>query len=106
VHPDTRKQLHFLFYFIFYQGLIDLPMVGGRITCSNRCAGSRLDRFLISIEWEEYFLNVCQKRLHWVLSYHYLVILDCGMGRRGQKPLRFENMWLQAEGFVEQVKRW
>jgi hypothetical protein len=41
--------------FISEQGLIDLPMVRGRITWSNRQAGSRLDRFLISTEWEEYF---------------------------------------------------
>ena len=33
--------------------------------------------------------------------YHFLVILECGVGRRGRIPFRFENMWLQAEGFME-----
>jgi hypothetical protein len=92
--------------FIFEQGLINFPMVGGRITWSNRRAGSRLDRFLISTYWEEYFLDVCQKRLPRVLSDHFPVKLECGTGRRGQIPFRFENMLLQAEGFAEQVKRW
>jgi hypothetical protein len=92
--------------FISEQGLIDLPMVGGRITWSNRRAGSRLDRFLISTEWEEHFPEVTQKRMPRALSDHFPVMLACGMGRRGRIPFRFENMWLQAEGFVEQVKSW
>lgn len=28
------------------------------------------------------------------------------MGSRGNRYLKFENMWLQLEGFVEQVKTW
>jgi hypothetical protein len=68
--------------------------------------GSRLDRFLISTEWEESFPEAIQKRLPRALSDHFPVMLVCGMGRRGRTPFRFENMWLQAEGFVEQVKRW
>jgi hypothetical protein len=69
--------------FIFEQGLIDLPMVGGRITWSIRRTGSRLDRSLISTDWEEYFSDVCQKRLPRVLSNHFPVMLECGIGRRG-----------------------
>ena len=34
------------------------------------------------------------------------MMLVCGTGRRGRPPFRFKNIWLQAEGFVEQVKRW
>ena len=34
------------------------------------------------------------------------MVLECGVGRRGRIPFRSKNMWLQAEGFVEQVKRW
>jgi hypothetical protein len=28
------------------------------------------------------------------------------VGRQGRRSFKFENMWLQAEGFVEQVKMW
>lgn len=78
--------------FIFEQGLIDLPMVGERITQSNRRAGSRLDRFLIYTEWEECFPQVCQKRMPRALSDHFPVMLVCGTRRRGRIPLQFENM--------------
>jgi endonuclease/exonuclease/phosphatase family metal-dependent hydrolase len=89
-HPDRRKQWHFA-DFIFEQGLVDLPMIGGRITWSNRRARSRLDRFLISIDWEERFPEVCQKRLPRVLSDHFPVMLACGIGRRGRIPFRFKK---------------
>ena len=47
--------------FNFEQGLIDLPNVGGQITWSNWRAGSRLQIFFISTDWEEWFLEVCKK---------------------------------------------
>jgi hypothetical protein len=34
--------------FIFEQGLMDIPMVGGSFTWSNRCTWSKIDRFLLS----------------------------------------------------------
>jgi hypothetical protein len=34
------------------------------------------------------------------------MMLECGSVRRGRIPFWFENMWLQAKGFVEQVNRW
>jgi hypothetical protein len=49
---------------------------------------------------------VSQRRLPRILSDHYPLLLDCGVGRRGRGSFKFENMWLQAEGFMEQVKRW
>jgi len=47
--------------FIFEQGLMDSPLVGGKFTWSNnkdvQC-WSRIDRFLFSPAWEEQFPNV------------------------------------------------
>jgi hypothetical protein len=83
--------------FIFKQGLI---------TWSNRRAGSKLDRFLVSTDLEEYFPEVCQKRLPRVLLDHFLEEFECGTGKRGRIPFWFENLWLQVERFVEQVERW
>jgi hypothetical protein len=37
---------------------------------------------------------------------HFPLLLDCGVGRQGKGSFKFENMWLQVEGFEEQVKRW
>ncbi len=39
--------------FICEQGLIDIPLVGGRSVWLNCRAWSRIDRFLLSTEWEE-----------------------------------------------------
>jgi hypothetical protein len=92
--------------FIFDQALIDLPLVGGRSTWSNCHSWSRIDRFLLSSDWEEYFSEVSQRRMPRLLSDHYPLLLDCGIERRGRGSFKFENMWLQAEGFEELVKGW
>jgi hypothetical protein len=33
-------------------------------------------------------------------------MLDCGVGCRGSRSFKFENTWLQSEGFVQKVKMW
>jgi hypothetical protein len=35
---------------------------------------------------------------------HFPILLDCGDFHGGSRPLRFENMWLKSEGFVDRVK--
>jgi exonuclease III len=95
--------------FITEMGLLDIPLQGGRFTWSNNRAhmsSSRIDRFLISADWDGHFPKISQKRLPRVLSDHFPVLLDCGFFQGGAKPFRFENMWLKADGFVEKVKGW
>jgi hypothetical protein len=67
---------------------------------------SRIDRFLLSLKWEEHFPDVSQKPLPRILSDHFPLSLDCGAPRGGSWYFKFENMWLTSEGFVEQVKTW
>ena len=33
-------------------------------------------------------------------------MLEAGVVRRGRSAFKFENMWLQAEGFVDRVQQW
>ena len=40
------------------------------------------------------------------ISYHFPILLDGGGLRRGPSLFRFENMWLEDEGFKDQVKNW
>jgi hypothetical protein len=47
-----------------------------------------------------------QRRLHRLCSDHFLILLDCGDFHGGGRPLKFENMWLNSEGFVDMVKQW
>jgi hypothetical protein len=47
--------------FIFDQGLVDIPLVGGNLTWSkdrDLQSWSRIDRFLFSSEWKERFFDV------------------------------------------------
>jgi hypothetical protein len=88
----------------FMQNLVDLPLEGGQFTWSNNQEDqiwSRIDRFLVSPEWEKRFPKVIQKRLPRLLSNHFPLLLDCGAPRGGNNYFKFENMWLKHEGFVE-----
>jgi hypothetical protein len=67
---------------------------------------SRIDRFLISSDWEDFYLKVIQKLMPRPLSDHYPILLEVGSMLRGKIPFRFENMWLKSEGFVDRVHRW
>jgi endonuclease/exonuclease/phosphatase family metal-dependent hydrolase len=54
--------------------LVDLPLEDGQFTWSNNQEDhiwSRIDRFLVSPEWEERFPEVSQKRLTRLLSDHF-----------------------------------
>ena len=95
--------------FISKQSLVDLPLVGGTFTRSNSrevASRSRLDRFLLSTDWEENFLSVFQRHLSRLLSDHFPILLEGGNLHGGKKPFRFENMWLKDEGFLERVSSW
>uniref|UniRef100_A0A2N9FE24 Reverse transcriptase domain-containing protein n=1 Tax=Fagus sylvatica TaxID=28930 RepID=A0A2N9FE24_FAGSY len=95
--------------FIFSLGLMDIPLEGGKFTWSNNYespAMSRIDRFLYSGDWEDRYPTVVQKRPPKLLSDHFPILLESGKFLRGKRPFRFENMWLQAEGFGEMVRGW
>ncbi len=95
--------------FIFSLGLMDIPLEGGRYTWSNNrenAAMSHIDWFLYTGEWEDRYPTVVQRRLPRLLSDHFPIMLESGEFLKGNRPFRFENMWLQAEGFGEMVKGW
>jgi len=39
-------------------------------------------------------------------SGHFPILLVCGGILRGKRPFKFENMWLQEDGFMERVRLW
>ena len=88
-------------------GLRDLPLQGGRFTWSggrNGRSKSRLDRFLVSSDWESQFSNVAQRSLPRPISDHFPILLDSDGIRSGPSPFRFELMWLKFRGFRELLK--
>lgn len=61
------------FEFINENELIDLPLLGGKFTWSNnqeRVAMSRIDRFLLSKEWDEHFVGAISTALPKLISDH------------------------------------
>ncbi|KAG6633254.1 hypothetical protein CIPAW_12G035100 [Carya illinoinensis] len=60
---------------IFDLGLVDLPLMGGAFTWSNNQPWSKLDRFLVSPEWESHYSEVCQKRLPRLSFDHFPILL-------------------------------
>jgi hypothetical protein len=87
-------------------GLMDLPLAGGVSTWSNNRSWSRLDRFLVSPEWEFSYPGLLQKKLLQVCSDHAPIMLLRGCLQIGKSSFKFENMWLKEEGFVEKVREW
>jgi endonuclease/exonuclease/phosphatase family metal-dependent hydrolase len=87
-------------------GLMDLPLAGGVSTWANNLSWSRLDRFLVSLDWELSYPGLMQKKLLRVCSDHAPIVLMRGCERIGKSAFKFENMWLKEEGFVDKVKSW
>ena len=89
--------------------LRDLPLQGGIFTWSggrNNQIKSRLDRFLISEEWEVLFSGSVQSLLPRPTLDHHPILLDGGGMRRGPTPFRLKNMWLKEEGFLSILQDW
>jgi hypothetical protein len=85
---------------------MDLLLSGGLCTWSNSQSWSRIDRFLVSPEWEVRHPDLLQKRLLCLCSDHFPIVLVSRGRKEGRKPFKFENMWLKEEGFVERVRGW
>ena len=81
--------------FIENNSLVDLPLEGASFTWfrdSGLPSMSRIDRTLVSIDWEEHFENVSQRVLPRVISDHCLLLLEAGVVRRCRSAFKFENM--------------
>ena len=90
-------------------GLRDLPLQGGPFTwrrgLNNQCM-SRLDRFLVTADWESRFSNAIQSTLSRPVSDHCPVLLDNEGINSGPMPFRIEIMWLKFDGFKDLLRGW
>lgn len=93
----------------FSRTIQDLPLHGGTFTWfrgnGNQCA-SRIDRFLISENWDDQFKFIKQRALPRVTSDHCPIILECGEWSKGKGYFKFENMWCEHKDFNGLVEKW
>ena len=90
-------------------GVEGFSLMGGTFTWRgglNNQVQSRLDRFLVTDNWDNLFNGVVQGILPRPVSDHFPILLEGGGLKRGPSPFRFENMWLEEEGFKDKMKIW
>ncbi|WMV33281.1 hypothetical protein MTR67_026666, partial [Solanum verrucosum] len=89
--------------------LHDPHLNGGTFTWyrgAGHDSAARLDRFLYSIEWEVQFRNIRQQIMPRVISDHNPIMLQCGDWEQRKAYFKFENWWLNVEGFKDLVQNW
>nr|XP_033515727.1 exodeoxyribonuclease-like [Nicotiana tomentosiformis] len=80
--------------FIEDMELIDLQLEGGSYTwfkADNHTTASRIDRFLISEEWDDSFRNIKQTLQQRLISDHTPVAPRCGAWEQDKSHFKFEN---------------
>ena len=95
--------------FIEDLNLDDLPLEGGSYTWSSGTEQptiSRIDKALVTPDWEDHLPDVIQRILSRPISDHSPILLEAGGMARGKSLFKFENMWLKTEGFVDRVQSW
>ncbi|WJX66218.1 hypothetical protein P8452_50797 [Trifolium repens] len=92
--------------FIDNSSLIDLPLLGRKFTWMqpNGICMSRLDRVLVSHNWNDLWGNVSLWGLKRDVSDHCPLIVKYDGHDWGPKPFRFNNFWLNNKAFPKLVE--
>nr|CAD1829313.1 unnamed protein product [Ananas comosus var. bracteatus] len=90
--------------------LINPPMINQSFTWSNMQKNptlARLDRFLLSTEWDQEFPLTKVEALPRMTSDHCPILLYVERRMKKKKKIfRFEEAWLNHEGFISKLPDW
>lgn len=67
---------------------------------------SRIDRFLVSVDWGEHLNNLQQVAIPNPASDHLPLSLKNEDNKYGPTLFGFEMMWLEVEGFKDKICEW
>lgn len=89
--------------FIARAGLFDFPLGGRRFTRfdKNGRSASKLDRFLVSNKFFDFWNDAAVFVLCRSLSDHYPIALKVGLPNFGPKPFRIFDKWIGVDGFSD-----
>ncbi|XP_077251404.1 uncharacterized protein LOC143890568 [Tasmannia lanceolata] len=106
---SIRTSMQRLSNFIQESELVDLPLEGAKFTWTNNQESqvlSRLDRILISKEWDEEFPRICQRALPRPISDHNPVMILLTEFNGGPKPFRFDMGLCDVEAVNSKIPEW
>ncbi|WMV58070.1 hypothetical protein MTR67_051455 [Solanum verrucosum] len=89
--------------------LVDLQLENAKFTWfkgDNHLIASRIDRVLVSQEWDDAFSNLKQYTIHRIVSDHSPITLQGGSRKKSKSYFKFENWLLGTEGFIDSVRIW
>ncbi|XP_026436582.1 uncharacterized protein LOC113334570 [Papaver somniferum] len=89
--------------FISQHELFDLPLHGATYTWTKNhfnSIKSRIDRIMVSPEWEQQFPNLLQQALSRPWSDHSPISLSCDGVKTGPGPFRCEYYWFTNSNFI------
>ncbi|WMV51255.1 hypothetical protein MTR67_044640 [Solanum verrucosum] len=89
--------------------LIDLQLENAKFTWfkgDNHQIASRIDRILVSQEWDDVFSNLKQYTMQRIILDHSPVTLQGGSWKKNKSYFKFENWWLRTDGFTDRIREW
>ena len=83
--------------FIRESKLLEIPLSNGKFSWSREgrtVSRSLLDRFLVTDDWDESFVDTRASQKERLASDHFPILLEFGAFEWGPSPFRFCNSWL------------
>lgn len=108
-HNRVTKSMQDFGKFVNECSLRDCLILNAKFTWTNGRDAPifcKLDRFLVSNEWEKLYPRFFQEGIPTIVSDHLPAILNTCKLNWGPSPFWFENMWTLHYAFADNVRGW